>query len=149
MNNSLKSFTIIEMLVSMLVASILLLLAWNLVLYANDYKKLIEGKAQQTVSMERMKYWIKKDITSSASIELMDDELKCLGHIDTSLYVFSGNSIVRYQGLFSDSTNVGGTFSLDTISGEFGACFIINQQANECFTSELNASSELKVNKLK
>ncbi len=149
MSDPLKSFTIIEMLVSMLVASILLLLAWNLVLYANDYKRLVEAKAQQTVSMERMKYWIKRDLSASATIELAGIELRCMGHIDTSMYIFSDSKIVRFQGLFSDSTNVGLSLELDTGNVEISGCFLVNQHPVECFTSELNVSSEMKVNKPK
>ena len=71
---SISAFTIVELLVSMIISSILLVMSWNVYIFLNQYKSRLEEKSSGVIKDSQVEYWMKKDMASAEAAKLDDDQ---------------------------------------------------------------------------
>lgn len=142
MTSKVAAFTIVELLVSMLIASIILALAWNVFFFVGDYKTLIEQKSVNAVSIKKVEAWLKSDLTYCQNMTMDKGKLIVFSFQDTVTYQYSDNSISRQKGVLSDSVLFGMTISDSTSLGVIEICLRAFPIAKYCFNITPQESSE-------
>lgn len=88
-----RAFTIMELLVTMLVSTIVLSLAFGVYYFAVRYSDLISNRANRDVTMLELEWLMKSDLSNSANHKLSRNEM--------IIYLPSGDSIFYQTGQIS------------------------------------------------
>ena len=108
---SISAFTIVELLVSMIISSILLVMSWNVYIFLNQYKSRLEEKSSGVIKDSQVEYWMKKDMASAEAAKLDDDQnLMIYGLRDTVVYTFTNRMLYRKVKEVEDSISIRGRF---------------------------------------
>lgn len=90
-SKQLKSFTIVELLVAMIISGIIFSFAWSGYFFLNRYADSLKGFTQSRTEIERLEYYLRKDVVhanlltvpkpTEIVIELQEDTVRYLSSI--------------------------------------------------------------------
>lgn len=145
MKSKIPAFTIVEMLISLIIASVLLALAWNVFYFTNHYRNLIEFKASKINQIKKVEYYLTNDLSGSRTLILDKDVLHVYRQKDTISYRFSDQWTIRKTNDVTDSLDIGAYIFMQG-EEDYRVCLITPEY---CFSLSKEASSDSKINKVK
>ncbi|MFD0766148.1 type II secretion system protein J [Mucilaginibacter lutimaris] len=105
MNKQLRSFTLVEMIVVMLLTAIVIGMAYEVFRIVSESYRSFAEKNEKVNDVERLEHWLGRDFLRSEAITAGAGELRMAISGDTVIYRFSDSAVVR-QGLKIDSIPV-------------------------------------------
>lgn len=141
MKTEFKAFTIIELLVSMLIASIILTLAWNVYFFVGDYQTLIKRKVENALKLKKIESWFKRDFSEAMEVKNEDNQIRVFKRTDTINYYYSESALIRNQKILSDTLQIGIQIEKNEKNGCLRICLAPKSQLNYCFDACIPPSS--------
>ncbi|KAA9324905.1 hypothetical protein [Adhaeribacter soli] len=103
MNKQVKSFTIVEIMVVLILSGVLFLIISFLLNALNLEFKNYQKKSDQILACSRLSSLMHKDISSSLNISWYLNKLTCLQDSSSVVYEFSDSIIIRTHAFVSDT----------------------------------------------
>ncbi|MEM9896286.1 MAG: hypothetical protein AAF789_07940 [Bacteroidota bacterium] len=127
-----KAFTIYELLVSMLIASLILTFGWQVVVVVNRYQEQLQKKTSAINDLQRLKTQIKRDFYQADSFEKGDNTIQIKREAQTILYEFT-QIVTRKYSTSLDTLASGLDFSCSEKSVNVLEICLTSAQHVDCF----------------
>lgn len=135
-----KAFTLVELLVSLIIGSIILTLAWNIYFYLGSYRGIVENKVDDQVSLKKAEYWMSRDSNKATKIELRDSILVINQSADSIIYNLGKDVLIRTKGINADTLKMSCKANELGQMNSFRICLYKGNTEN-CFPLRLPKSS--------
>jgi|GEM_PF-6805460 len=137
-----KAFTIVELLVSMIIASILLTLIWNVFFGVNMFRANIDSRGTFFTEASRIEYMIKHDLSGAEQLNWTSQQLFMLGE-DTVVYSFDAGYVVRNSIRSLDTLMSNAHVEINECLGK--VCVCLSRERDFCFAISKMESSTQKL----
>ncbi|VXD14792.1 type II secretion system protein J [Marinoscillum sp. 108] len=141
-----SGFTIIELLVSMIIASIIMSLCWGVISFVQGYKSRIETKAEEITQGARVEYLLSKDFQACEAYKLSTGHLQLISEGREIDYEFGAEVMVRILKGTRDTLGVCMNVSIEeNAPGVLRTCLFFGENSH-CFQLYQIVSSENQMN---
>lgn len=141
-----SAFTIVELLVSLVISSLVISMAWSIYFFLGNYREIIEMKAEDQIRLKQFEYWITSDLSESSDIEYSENGLVIHKGSGQVTYHFTTDYVFRIGQNSVDSLLLAAQIKDFRRMGSFLACASQYDGNDYCFPVEAPGSSYRRVN---